>query len=406
MLSRFQNRASTSLATLAARPATKRFYAAAAAGEQELKKTALYDYHVQHGGKMVPFAGYAMPVQYKNMGMLASHLHTREKASIFDVSHMLQTRVVGKDRKKFFETITVADLHQMPVGQGSLTVFTNEQGGIIDDTIVMQQDDCLYVVSNAACADKDLAHIRKHLADFQNKGGDVDLQIINDHSLIAIQGPSAATALEKLVGKDLNDFGFMHGRFMDVAGIPCHIARSGYTGEDGFELSVPTPEILGITEKLMAHPDVELAGLGARDSLRLEAGLCLYGNELDDTTTPVEAGLTWTIPKSRRETGGFLGDSIILNQIKDKKSIQRRRVGLIVQGAPARGGAEILDGEGQVIGQITSGCPSPVLKKNIAMGYVKSGFHKKGTELSVKVRNKVQNAVITKMPFVEAHYHK
>ncbi|KAI8149101.1 aminomethyltransferase mitochondrial precursor [Fennellomyces sp. T-0311] len=402
MLSRFHHRAS--LAAMATRPAAKRFYAASA--EKDVKKTALYDFHVQHGGKMVPFAGYAMPVQYKNMGMLASHLHTREKASIFDVSHMLQTRVVGKDRKKFFETLVVADLHQMPVGQGSLSVFTNEQGGIIDDTIIMQQENCLYVVSNAACADKDLAHIRKHLAEFQNKGGDVDLQIIDDHSLIAIQGPSAAAALEQLVGKSLNDFGFMHGRFMDVAGIPCHVARSGYTGEDGFELSIPTPEIVNITQKLMENPDVELAGLGARDSLRLEAGLCLYGNDLDDTTTPIEAGLTWTIPKSRRETGGFLGDKHILSQIKDKKSIQRRRVGLIVQGAPAREGAEILDKEGQVIGKVTSGCPSPCLKKNIAMGYVKSGFHKKGTELSVKVRNKVQDAVISKMPFVEAKYHK
>lgn len=205
--------------------------------------------------------------------------------------------VVGKDRKKFFETLVVADLHQLPVGQGTLSLFTNEQGGIIDDTIIMQQDDCLYVVSNAACADSDLAHIRKHLADFQNKGGDVDLQVINDHSLVAIQGPSAAAALQELVGKDLNDFGFMHGKFMDLAGVPCHVARSGYTGEDGFELSIPTPEVVNLTKKLLANPDVEMAGLGARDSLRLEAGLCLYGNDIDATTTPIEGGLTWTIRK-------------------------------------------------------------------------------------------------------------
>ncbi|KAI9311650.1 hypothetical protein BX666DRAFT_1994129 [Dichotomocladium elegans] len=395
------------ITSIAARSAGRRSYAAAAAApEQKLKKTALYDFHVQQGGKMVPFAGYAMPVQYKNMGMLASHLHTREKASIFDVSHMLQTRVVGKDRKKFFETLVVADLHQLPVGQGTLSLFTNEQGGIIDDTIIMQQEEQLYVVSNAACADKDLAHIRKHLSDFQNKGGDVDLQVIEDHSLIAIQGPRAADALEKLVGKSLDDFGFMHGRLMDLDSVPCHVARSGYTGEDGFELSIPTEAILSITEKLLAHPDVELAGLGARDSLRLEAGLCLYGNDIDDTTTPIEAGLTWTIPKSRRETGGFLGSEHILAQIKDKSLIKRRRVGLTVQGAPAREGAEILDKDGNVVGKVTSGCPSPCLKKNIAMGYVKDGLHKRGTELSVKVRNKVQDAVITKMPFVEAKYHK
>ncbi|ORX45548.1 aminomethyltransferase mitochondrial precursor [Hesseltinella vesiculosa] len=383
------------------RTLSKRTYAT---DSQEVKKTALYDYHVENGAKMVPFAGYAMPVVYKNMGALASHLHTREKASIFDVSHMLQSRVSGKDRQKFFEWLTVADLQNMPVGQGTLSVFTNEQGGIIDDTIIMQQEDSLYVVSNAGCAEKDLAHIRKHLTLFQNQGGDVDFKIIDDHSLIAIQGPKAAAALQDLISGDLNDFGFMTGRFMDINGIPCHVARSGYTGEDGFELSVPTPEVVHLTQKLMANPDVELAGLGARDSLRLEAGLCLYGHDLDETTTPVEAGLTWTIAKSRRETGGFLGAEHILPQIKG--GVTRRRVGLTVEGAPAREGAEILDKDGQIIGTITSGCPSPNLKKNIAMGYVKNGFHKKGTELSVKVRNRVQPAVITKMPFVPASYHK
>ncbi|KAI8878084.1 hypothetical protein K501DRAFT_259205 [Backusella circina FSU 941] len=391
----------STLASIVTRPVTKRFYASS---NEAIKKTALYDFHVQNGGKMVPFAGYAMPVQYANMGMLASHKHTREKASIFDVSHMLQSRVTGKDRKKFFEKLVVADLENLPVGQGTLSVFTNEQGGIIDDTIVMQHQDSLYVVSNAGCAEKDLAHIRKHLTDFQNQGADVDVNVITDHSLIAIQGPKAAAALEGLVGKSLDDFSFMHGRFMEVAGVPCHIARSGYTGEDGFELSVPTEEIVNVTQKLMEHPDVELAGLGARDSLRLEAGLCLYGNDLDETTTPVEAGLTWTIPKSRRETGGFLGAEHILPQIKG--GVTRRRVGLFVEGAPAREGAEILSKEGEVIGKVTSGCPSPMLKKNIAMGYVKNGLHKRGTELDVKVRNKIQKAVITKMPFVEAQYHK
>ncbi|KAI8968891.1 putative aminomethyl transferase [Mycotypha africana] len=393
----------SSLTAIAQQPAAKRLYASAA-GNEALKKTALYDFHVQNGGKMVPFAGYYMPVQYSNMGMLASHHHTRQKASIFDVSHMLQTRLTGNDRKKFFETLVVADLHNLPIGQGTLSLFTNEQGGIIDDTIIMQQENSLYVVSNAACADKDLAHIRKHLTEFQNKGGDVDLNIITDHSLVAIQGPSAAAALEGLVGQSLSDFGFMHGKNLDIAGIPCHVARSGYTGEDGFELSIPTEEVVSITEKLLAHPDAELAGLGARDSLRLEAGLCLYGNDIDDTTTPIEAGLTWTIPKSRRETGGFLGAEYILPQIKG--GVSRRRIGLIVSGAPARDGAKILNQEGEVIGAVTSGCPSPVLKKNIAMAYVKNGFHKKGTELTVEVRNKAQKAVVTKMPFVETNYHK
>ncbi|KAI8985109.1 aminomethyltransferase [Pilobolus umbonatus] len=380
----------------------KRTYASA--GNETVKKTALYDFHVQHGGKMVPFAGYAMPVQYSGMGMLASHIHTRQKASIFDVSHMLQSRVTGKDRHKFFETLVVADLTHLPEGQGTLSVFTNEQGGIIDDTIIMQHKDSLYVVSNAGCAEKDLAHIQKHLAEFQNKGGDVDFNVITDHSLIAIQGPKAAAALQSLINQDLSGFSFMNGKYMEIAGVPCHVARSGYTGEDGFELSVPTGEIVDITNKLLAHPDVELAGLGARDSLRLEAGLCLYGNDLDETTTPIEAGLTWTIPKSRRETGGFLGAETILSQIKN--GVSRRRVGLMVEGAPARAGAEILNKEGELIGTVTSGCPSPILKKNIAMGYVQNGLHKKGTELSVKVRNKIQNATVTKLPFVPSNYHK
>ncbi|CAO3654294.1 unnamed protein product [Cunninghamella echinulata] len=385
-----------------ARPLTKRFYATAETSN--VKKTALYDFHVENGGKMVPFAGYAMPVVYKNLGALASHLHTREKASIFDVSHMLQSRVTGKDRKKFFETLCVADLENLPVGQGTLSVFTNENGGIIDDTIIMQQEDSLYVVSNAGCAEKDLAHIRSQLAKFQQQGGEVEFNVIDDHSLIAIQGPKAAAALQELVKDDLSTFPFMNGKLLDINGIPCHVARSGYTGEDGFELSIPTPEIVNITAKLLSNPDVELAGLGARDSLRLEAGLCLYGNDLDETTTPVEAGLTWTIAKSRRQTGGFLGAEHILPQIKG--GVTRRRIGLIVDGAPAREGAEILTKEGEVIGKITSGCPSPSLKKNIAMGYVKNGHHKKDTEVNVKVRNRIQSAVISKMPFVPAKYHK
>ncbi|KAI9272576.1 hypothetical protein BY458DRAFT_555404 [Sporodiniella umbellata] len=380
---------------------SKRFYSVAS---EAVKKTALYDFHVARGGKMVPFAGYYMPVQYSNLGISASHIHTREKASIFDVSHMLQSRITGKDRHRFLETLVVADLHQLPVGQGTLSVFTNEQGGIIDDTIIMQHPDSLYIVSNAACAEKDKAHIQKHLSAFQKTGGEAQFDIIQDHSLIAIQGPKAALALQTLLTQDLTSFSFMQGRFLEIAGVPCHVARSGYTGEDGFELSVPTSDIVHITEKLLAQPEVELAGLGARDSLRLEAGLCLYGHDLDETTSPVEAGLTWAIPKTRRETGGFLGAEHILPQIKG--GVSRRRIGLMVEGAPARGGAEILDKEGQVVGTITSGCPAPSLKKNIAMGYVKQGLHKKGTELSVKVRNRVSNAVVTKMPFVEAKYFK
>ncbi|TPX62565.1 aminomethyltransferase [Powellomyces hirtus] len=378
---------------------------ASAASSQPLQRTALYDLHVKNGGKMVEFAGWDMPVQYSGLGVLASHMWTREKASLFDVSHMLQTRWVGKDRTKFIESLVVADVQALPVGSSTLSLFTNENGGIIDDTVINKQDDKgLYVVSNAGCAEKDLAHIRSHLQTFQNKGGDVDVQILDDVSLVALQGPSAAKVVSGLAGIDLRDFGFMTARHMNIKEIDVYISRCGYTGEDGFEISVPHKDVVKLTELFLDHPDVELAGLGARDSLRLEAGLCLYGHDLDDTVTPVEGGLTWTIGKRRREEGGFLGAEKIIPQIG--KAVPRRRVGLVVEGAPAREGAEILNADGETIGKVTSGCPSPVLKKNIAMGLVKNGFHKQGTELQVKVRNRLQKATITKMPFVAQQYYR
>ncbi|KAF8975095.1 hypothetical protein BGZ46_009437 [Entomortierella lignicola] len=391
-----------SISTTNVARSAQRAYSAAAASEA-LKKTVLHDYHVENGGKMVPFAGWSMPVQYSNLGVGASHNWTRSNASVFDVSHMLATRITGKDRVKFYETITVADIENLPVGSSTLSVFTNENGGIIDDTIICKHQESLYVVSNAGCADKDLAHIRAQLKEFQNKGGDVELNIIDDHSLIALQGPQAAPVLESLIGKDLRDLPFMDARFITIKGIDCHVARSGYTGEDGFEISVPNGDAVELTRLLVSDPRVELAGLGARDSLRLEAGLCLYGHDLDDTITPVEAGLTWTIGKRRRTEGGFLGAAKIQDQLKN--GVSRRRIGLVVQGAPAREGAQIF-ANGELVGKVTSGCPSPSTKKNIAMGYVKNGLHKSGTELEVEVRGRKQKAVVTKMPFVPAGYHK
>ncbi|KAF9362218.1 hypothetical protein BGX34_006575 [Mortierella sp. NVP85] len=380
----------------------QRAYSAAATGEA-LKKTVLHDYHVENGGKMVPFAGWSMPVQYSNLSVGASHHWTRNNASVFDVSHMLATRITGKDRVKFFESITVADIENLPVGSSTLSVFTNENGGIIDDTIICKHEDSLYVVSNAGCADKDLAHIRAHLKAFQNKGGDVDLKIIDDHSLVAIQGPKSASVLESLIGKSLQDLPFMDARFITIKGIDCHVARSGYTGEDGFEISVPNGDAVALTKLLVADPNVELAGLGARDSLRLEAGLCLYGHDLDETISPIEAGLTWTIGKRRRTEGGFLGAATIQDQLKN--GVTRRRIGLLVEGAPAREGAQVYS-NGELVGKVTSGCPSPSIKKNVAMAYVKNGLHKSGTQLEVEVRGRKQKAVVTKMPFVPAGYHK
>ncbi|KAJ2996189.1 hypothetical protein HDV02_006717 [Globomyces sp. JEL0801] len=364
------------------------------------KKTQLYDFHLANGGKMVDFAGWDMPVQYTSKGVLASHLWTREKASLFDVSHMLQTRWTGADRTKFLESLVVADLVNLPVGSSTLSLFTNENGGIIDDTVINKQDEnTFYVVSNAGCADKDLAHIRSQLEKFKAKGGDCQVDVLDHLSLVALQGPSAVKVVEQLTGADLSKFAFMTSQQMDIKGISCYVSRCGYTGEDGFEISVRHEDVVNLSQLFLDHPDVELAGLGARDSLRLEAGLCLYGHDLDDTISPTEGGLTWTIGQRRRTEGGFLGADKIIPQIKG--GVSKRRVGLVVEGAPAREHAEIYS-NGELIGAVTSGCPSPCLKKNIAMGYVKHGFHKQGTELEVKVRNKLQKAKVTKMPFVPA----
>ncbi|KAJ3099343.1 hypothetical protein HDU97_003268 [Phlyctochytrium planicorne] len=377
-------------------------HAAAAA-----RKTALYDFHVQNGGKMVDFAGWLMPLQYSDLGVLASHHWTREKASLFDVGHMLQTRWTGPDRIKFLESLIVADLKGLPEGNSTLTVFTNENGGIIDDAVINKHDaDSFYLVSNAGCADKDLAHFRKHLEEFKSKGGKVDFSII-DKSLVALQGPSAASVLASLTGSDLADFAFMSGKYVKFPqGIEAFVSRCGYTGEDGFEISVDHRDAAALSKLFLDHSAVKLAGLGARDSLRLEAGLCLYGHDINDETTPVEAGLAWTIAKRRREEGGFLGSKHILSQLQKGAPITKRRIGLIVEGAPAREFAPIATAAGEVIGAVTSGCPAPSIKKNVAMGYVKGGYHKQGTELTVLVRNKPQKATVVKMPFVEHRYFR
>ncbi|KAJ2808683.1 hypothetical protein H4R20_000715 [Coemansia guatemalensis] len=370
-----------------------------------LRRTALYDLHKAHGARFGPFAGWDMPLVYADQGALDSHLHTRSHASIFDVSHMLQTRIVGADRHRFLERLVVADLKELPVGSSTLSLFTNKDGGIEDDTIITQQQDSLYVVSNAGCADKDYAHLQQHAKAMQDQGADVKVQRIEDHALVALQGPASQRTLERLAGVDLAQMPFMTGRFIDIKGVPCHVARSGYTGEDGFELSVPADAAVAITKGLLENPEVKLAGLGARDSLRLEAGLCLYGSDIDSTTTPMEANLVWTIGKRRRVEGGFIGADVILDQVA-KKSGERRRIGLVIDGAPARAHAKVLSPEGEEVGEITSGVPAPSLGKNIAMGYVKKGHHKKDTPLKVMVRNRVQDAKVVRMPFVPSRYHK
>ncbi|KAL2103871.1 hypothetical protein ACEWY4_000739 [Coilia grayii] len=375
----------------------------ASTSEAPLKQTALYDFHRAQGGKMVGFAGWSMPVQYKD-SHIVSHMHTREHCSLFDVSHMLQTKVHGKDRVKFMESLIVADVAELKDNQGSLSLFTNEKGGIMDDLIVTKTDQgYLYVVSNAGCADKDSAHMKARLQEVKAAGHDVDLEFLEE-SLVALQGPSMARVLQPGLSDDLGKLTFMTSVLTPVFGIQgCRVTRCGYTGEDGVEISVPSGSVVALAEKLLANSEVKLAGLGARDSLRLEAGLCLYGNDIDESTTPVEATLVWTIGKRRRQQRDFPGADIVVPQIKAKT--QRKRVGLISTGPPVRQHTPILAPDGRLIGEITSGCPSPCLKKNIAMGYVEAGFSKVGTAVQVEVRKKAVPAVVSKMPFVPTGYY-
>ncbi|XP_058844308.1 aminomethyltransferase, mitochondrial-like isoform X3 [Acipenser ruthenus] len=368
-----------------------------------LKKTALYEFHRAQGGKMVEFAGWSMPVQYKD-SHIASHLHTRQHCSIFDVSHMLQSKVHGKDRVKFIESLIVGDVAELKDNQGTLSLFTNEKGGIMDDLIVTKTSlGYLYVVSNAGCADKDSAHMQAKLKQFKAAGHDAELEFL-DYSLIALQGPEMARVLQAGVSDDLRKLTFMTSTMATVFGIAdCRVTRCGYTGEDGVEISVPSQHAVQLTETLLKDSAVKMSGLGARDSLRLEAGLCLYGNDIDEGTTPVEASLVWTIGKRRRKALDFPGASIVVQQIKEKT--RRKRVGLVSTGPPVRQHTPILSPEGRVIGEVTSGCPSPCLKQNVAMGYVEAEFSKLGTPIKVEVRKKVVDAVVSKMPFFPTRYY-
>ncbi|CAF0708932.1 unnamed protein product [Brachionus calyciflorus] len=388
--------------------------ATAATGQKtQPKKTCLYDFHLSHNGKIVDFAGWLMPVQYKDLSIQESHIHTRNKCSIFDVSHMMQTKVYGKDRYKYIESLIVSDIAGLKSDLGTLTVFTNSNGGIIDDLIVSNtSNNYLYIVSNAGCADKDFAHLKQTEQEFKSKGMDVTLEKIEDRGLLALQGPLMHQILQECVKFDLKKFPFMNTTESKVFDIEnCRITRCGYTGEDGVEISVPINRTAELAERLLALQNgqvCKLAGLGARDTLRLEAGLCLYGNDIDDTTTPVEAGLAWTIHKRRRLERNFPGADIILNQLKEKP--KKRRVGLKLlsnAGPSARQHMKIFDLNGESeIGEITSGCQSPLLKQNISMGYVSTNLAQPGTRVLVDIRKKKYEAEVVKLPFVPTNYYQ
>jgi len=396
--------------------AGRRAFSAASAGE--LKKTLVYDEHVADGGKMVDFAGYLMPVQYTKAGhkqtlsIIESVKWTRESASLFDVSHMCSLRWTGKNAFDFVETVTTADVYGLKPMCGTLSVIPNEAGGIIDDTMVTkciskEHGEHVYQVINAGCAPKDLKHFEEQLAKF---GGDVKLEVNWDNrGLYALQGPKAMEVVGRLSGHDFSKVAFGESVWVKMEGVECLVTRCGYTGEDGCEVFVPEEKATALWRTLRDQPEVRLAALGARDALRLEAGLCLYGHDLDETITPVEAGLTWTVGKNRREgaKNKFLGSEKILAQIKDKSLVTKLRAGLMPTGGPpAREGADIETKDGEVVGTVTSGTMSPILRKNIAIGYINKPHNKQKTELNVVVRGKRYPAEVTKMPFVPTQYYK
>ena len=362
-----------------------------------LAHTPLYDLHVALGGKMVPFAGYAMPVQYP-AGIVAEHLHCRAQAALFDVSHMGQVRLTGDDAAQRLETLVPGDILGLAVGDQRYTQLTNEAGGILDDLIVGRDQDGLFLVVNASRKAEDIAHMQAGL------GGAVQLEGLEDRALLALQGPQAAAVLGNLV-PDCAALGFMQAGWFAIDGVDCRISRSGYTGEDGFEISTPADFAEPLARRLLAFEQVMPAGLGARDSLRLEAGLCLYGNDIDETTTPVEAALTWSIGKRRRSEGGFPGAAIIQKQLAD--GVERKRVGLRPQGrAPVRDGSLLTDEAGNEVGTVTSGGFGPSVGAPVAMGYVASALAKPNQELTAAVRGKGHPITVAKLPFVPAGYHR
>ncbi len=373
----------------------------AAAGP--LKRTPLYELHVELGAKMVPFAGYEMPVQYP-LGILKEHLHTRAHVGLFDVSHMGQAELIGPDHQTTataLEALVPADILNLKPGQQRYTQLLNEEGGIIDDLMVSRpadpaEDGKLLLVVNASRKDIDYAHIPGRLP------ASVRLQPLDDLALLAFQGPEAAAVLAGLAPETAK-LGFMGTMTTPVGSFQCHISRSGYTGEDGFEISVAASQAVDLARLLLAQAGVQPVGLGARDSLRLEAGLCLYGHELDETTSPVEAGLTWSMQKRRREAGGFPGAERIQKELREGPS--RVRVGIKPEGrAPAREGTEVTLPSGSHIGVVTSGGFGPTVNGPIAMGYVNAAHAKTGNEIALMVRGKPQPARIVDLPFVPHRY--
>jgi aminomethyltransferase len=373
-----------------------------------LKRTPLHDLHVALGARMVPFAGYEMPVQFP-AGVLKEHLHTRQKAGLFDVSHMGQIVLRARsgapeDAALALERAVPQDILALPAGRQRYAQFTNVDGGILDDLMVANFGDHLFLVVNAACKDADEAHLQSELSDV------CDIEPLADRALLALQGPKAESVLARFCA-EAPTMRFMDAGPREVAGIACFVSRSGYTGEDGYEISVPAEAAERLAKLLLEDTDVQPIGLGARDSLRLEAGLCLYGHDIDSTTTPIEAALEWSMQKSRRaggiRVGGFLGAEKILAQFADGAT--RRRVGLKPEGrAPVREGAMLFADEtsSEPIGKVTSGGFGPTLNAPVAMGYVPTALAANGTRVFAEVRGQRLPLIVSPPPFVPNHYKR
>ena len=363
-----------------------------------LKKTPLHALHVKLGAKMVPFAGYDMPVQYP-LGVMKEHVQTRDKAGLFDVSHMGQAKLSAHqgDAAVLFEELVPGCITTLQEGRMRYTQLTNEQGGILDDLMATRFGDTLWLVVNAACKDADFAHIAAKL------DGRATLEI-QQRALLALQGPLAEAVLAALMPV-CRDLVFMQSVWTQFDGADVLISRCGYTGEDGYEISIAEDKAVALAEALLAHDDVEAIGLGARDSLRLEAGLCLYGHDIDADTTSAEADLMWSVPKRRRAAADFPGADVVNAQLAD--GMAKQRVGIVPEGrAPAREGTEIQSATGAPLGTVTSGGFGPTLGGPLAMGYVPPAYAAAGTEIQLIVRGKAMPARIAAIPFVPQNYKK
>ena len=368
-----------------------------------LHTTPLNDLHVSLGARMVPFAGYSMPVQYP-LGVLGEHLHTRQKAGLFDVSHMGQLRLVGPQAAAAFESLMPVDVVDLPVGKQRYGLLLNEHGGIIDDLMFVNRGADLFVIVNGACKAGDIAHIQAHIGHL------CEVIPMPEQALLALQGPQAVDVLRAL-NPGVDDLVFMTGAPLTLAGIDCYVTRSGYTGEDGFEISVPGDHATALAQALLADDRTQPIGLGARNSLRLEAGLCLYGNDIDTQSTPIEAGLNWAIQKVRRtggaRAGGFLGAETVLGQLDGNVTLTRRRVGLIAtERVPVRDHTVLQNEQGEVIGEVTSGLLAPSVNQAIAMGYVRIDCSTIGTTVNAMVRGRAIPMIVSAMPFVPNGYKR